>query len=354
MTPRGSCWAGACSCWVAGPRPACPPSSVLPGGQPLWAATRPFGPSGVRRDRSATCSGATTAPPLDPQVLATTDGRISGWGTAGGAGALRRGRRLDGLIWVFGGQAEIRGDGRDPAGRPATGAACRGRPPAPAGAGRGRDQPGRRIYVAGGVTAGQASPTVFQFDPATSRVTAAGKLPVPVGYAAAAVTGGVGYLIGGEDGSRPVPAVTTFRLVTAGQMVPNEATSPWLAPAAEPGRAGARLGSRRAACRRADRRPSQQPAADHRPAGTDQVAVPAARRPRARSDVPAAGRRVLLPGRQVHHRDPGRQPGHQRDLARHQHDRLPLRRARRAGRRAGPPVQPRRRDAHPGRGSHLR
>ena len=28
-----------------------------------------------RRDRSATWSGATTAPPLDPQVLATRDGQ---------------------------------------------------------------------------------------------------------------------------------------------------------------------------------------------------------------------------------------------------------------------------------------
>ena len=49
------------------------------------------------------------------------------------------------------------------------------------------------------------------------------------------MTGGVGYLIGGEDGPRPVPAVTTFRLVTAGQMMPNEAASPWLAPTASPG-----------------------------------------------------------------------------------------------------------------------
>jgi hypothetical protein len=33
-----------------------------------------------------------------------------------------------------------------------------------------------------------------------------------------------------------VPTVTTFRLVTAGQMVPNEAAAPWLAPVASPGR----------------------------------------------------------------------------------------------------------------------
>ena len=57
------------------------------------------------------------------------------------------------------------------------------------------------------------SRTVLRFDPVTSRVSAAGQLPVPVGYAAAAVTGGIGYLVGGEDNGRPVPAVTVFRLV---------------------------------------------------------------------------------------------------------------------------------------------
>jgi len=79
------------------------------------------------------------------------------------------------------------------------------------------------------------SRTVFRFDPATSRVTAAGGLPVPVAYAAAAVTGGVGYLIGGEDGPRPVPAVTTLRLVAARQAL-GVAAAPWLAAASGPGR----------------------------------------------------------------------------------------------------------------------
>ncbi|MGH3422785.1 MAG: hypothetical protein ACRDOD_24700, partial [Streptosporangiaceae bacterium] len=50
-------------------------------------------------------------------------------------------------------------------------------------------------------------------------------------------SGGVGYLIGGENGAHPVPAVTTFRLVAAGQVMPNEAAAPWLAPkGAGPGR----------------------------------------------------------------------------------------------------------------------
>src|SRR5208282_2276078 len=101
-----------------------------------------------------------------------------------------------------------------------------------------------QIYIAGGATAGQTSGTVYRFDPAPARGTPAGELPVPVAYAAAAVGGagegaeeaggGVGYLIGGEDGSRPVPAVTTFRLVPAGPAIPG-AAAPWLAPPAGPG-----------------------------------------------------------------------------------------------------------------------
>ena len=69
------------------------------------------------------------------------------------------------------------------------------------------------IYVAGGATADGTSRTVFRFDPATFRVTAAGQLPVPAGYAAAVSSGGVGYLIGGEDGARRMATVTAFRLV---------------------------------------------------------------------------------------------------------------------------------------------
>ena len=117
--------------------------------------------------------------------------------------------------------------------------------------------------------------------------------------------------------------------------------------------AGARFGSVGAARRRPDRRPPQQPAADHRPAGPGPVGVPASRRPRPRPDVPAAGRRVLLPRRQVHRGDAGRRPGHQRDLARHQQDRLPVRRTGGTRRRAEPPVQPGLRDDDPGRGHHL-
>jgi hypothetical protein len=85
--------------------------------------------------------------------------------------------------------------------------------------------------VAGGATAGAASRVVYQFDPATSRVTPAGVLPVPVAYAAAAAAGGVAYVVGGEDGHRPVPAVTVLRLVAGPRAAADPAAAPWLAPA---------------------------------------------------------------------------------------------------------------------------
>jgi len=173
----------------------------------------------------------------DPQVLATTDGQhfrvaarlpvpVRYAGTAAAAG----------LIWVFGGQAGSSATDVIQRVDPATGAATVvGHLPQPVQGAAVISLDGQ-IYVAGGVTAQGTSRAVFRFDPATSRVSAAGELPVPAAYAAAAVTGGAGYLIGGEDGARLVPTVTTFRLVTAGQMMPNEAASPWLAPAAGPGR----------------------------------------------------------------------------------------------------------------------
>jgi Kelch motif len=92
-----------------------------------------------------------------------------------------------------------------------------------------------QIYIGGGTSGELTSSMVYRFDPATSGITAAAELPVPVAYAAGAVTGGVGYLIGGQDGSRSVPAVTTFRLVPGGQVIPGAATAPWLAPAVGPG-----------------------------------------------------------------------------------------------------------------------
>ncbi|MGO8888591.1 MAG: hypothetical protein ACLQB1_02615 [Streptosporangiaceae bacterium] len=210
-----------------------------PGGQAavVGQLTRPRSDSsGVSAGPVGYVLGGYDGATLDPQVLATTDGRhfrvaarlrVPVRYAAAAAAA--------GLIWVFGGQTGTGATDVIQRVDPATGAASvAGRLPQPVQGAAVISLDGR-IYVAGGVTAGQANPTVYRFDPATSRVSVAGVLPVPVGYAAAAVTRGVGYLIGGEDGTRPVPTVTTFRLVTTGQMVPNEATSPWLAPAAGPG-----------------------------------------------------------------------------------------------------------------------
>jgi DNA-binding beta-propeller fold protein YncE len=56
-----------------------------------------------------------------------------------------------------------------------------------------------------------------------------------VAYAAGAVAGGTAYLVGGEQGHRTVPAVTTMRLVPGRQAVPDPAAAPWLAPARGPG-----------------------------------------------------------------------------------------------------------------------
>jgi DNA-binding beta-propeller fold protein YncE len=113
---------------------------------------------------------------------------------------------------------------------------------------------GGQVYLAGGqVAAGSGagapaplttSGSVSILDPGTGRLSPAGQLPVPVAYAGAAVVGGPGargtaYLIGGNDGHRDVPAVTTLRLVAASSVIPASAASaPWLAPASGPGHLG--------------------------------------------------------------------------------------------------------------------
>jgi DNA-binding beta-propeller fold protein YncE len=181
----------------------------------------------------------------DPRVLATTDGRqfrvaarlpvpVRYAAVAAGAGA----------IWVFGGHAAAGATDVIQRINPATGAAAvAGHLPRPLQGAAGISLDGQ-IYIAGGTdpkaaaegaASSPASGTVYRFDPATSKATAAGELPVPVAYAGAAVTGGVGYLVGGEDGQRAVPAVTTFRLVPDEQVVP-DAAAPWLAPAPGPAR----------------------------------------------------------------------------------------------------------------------
>jgi hypothetical protein len=181
---------------------------------------------------------------------------------------------LGSRIWVFGGQT--------PSGitdviqqiDTATGkASVAGRLPTPTAHASGFTL-GGRIFVAGGQTAqpagksGVASPsatlrtsgTILQYRPPPGQATrggstaTAGRLPVPVANGAAAVLGGTGYLIGGDQGTsgRPVPAVTTLRLVPASSALPaataglaaqstspghaaSLANEPWLAPAKGPG-----------------------------------------------------------------------------------------------------------------------
>lgn len=103
------------------------------------------------------------------------------------------------------------------------------------------------IYLAGGRTtaaaapparpagtrpapAGPASAAVLRYEAGRGRLAVAGQLPVPVAGAAAAVIGGTAYLVGGTDGRRLVPAITTLRLVRQAAR-PLPAAAPWLSPA---------------------------------------------------------------------------------------------------------------------------
>src|SRR5579859_16577 len=192
--------------------------------------------SGVSAGSLAYVIGGYDGARWDPQVLATGDGRH-----------FRVAARLPvpvryaavaaaaGEIWTFGGQARSGATSAIQRISPATGqVSVAGHLLAPV-QGAVALVLGGQIYLAGGVVAGATSPIVYRFDPATATVSAAGRLPVPVAYAAGVVTAGVGYLLGGEDGSRTLPAVTTLRLVPAGQAIPQAAQGPWLAPATGPG-----------------------------------------------------------------------------------------------------------------------
>jgi len=152
-------------------------------------------------------------------VLATTNGRTFTKVAAlpvpvryaAVAGAGKR-------IWVFGGLT--------PAGNTraiqrinlATGtAAVVGHMPAPISAATAVTLAGR-IFIAGGqVSKGGAarlvaSRKVLAYDPVHGRVTTAGRLPVAVTNAAAAVIGGTAYLVGGNNGNRQVSTVAQLRL----------------------------------------------------------------------------------------------------------------------------------------------
>jgi len=153
---------------------------------------------------------------------------------------------LGSQIWVFGGQTRSGITSTIQRVDVATGKATAvGRLPAPLAHAAGFTL-GGRIFVAGGQTARaagrsrHASPSarlsmsdrVFQYIPAPAQARAsggrpapgvvqvAGHLPVPVANAAAAVIGHNAYLVGGDNGKRPFPAVTTFQLVPAAAAIP--------------------------------------------------------------------------------------------------------------------------------------
>jgi hypothetical protein len=122
-------------------------------------------------------------------------------------------------IWVFGGLT--------PAGpsrviqrvNPATGrAAVVGHMPSPISAAT-AVTPAGLIFIAGGLVVkgggahSVASRRVLAYNPADGRVTPAGRLPVAVTNAAAAVVGGTAFLVGGNNGRRQVNTVAQLRLV---------------------------------------------------------------------------------------------------------------------------------------------
>jgi DNA-binding beta-propeller fold protein YncE len=211
--------------------------------------------SGVTVGSAAYLVGGYDGTTYSPGVLATTDGQH--FRTAARLPVAVRYAAVAALgphIWVFGGETASGptsmvqridlGAGR---------AAVAGHLPRPV-EGASAFVLGRRVYIAGGqVTAapapGAASPSaplatsraVLSFDPATGGTATAGQLPVPVAYAGVAVLGGTGaggtaYLLGGNNGQRDVPAVTTLRLVPASSAFSSSAAgAPWLAPASGPG-----------------------------------------------------------------------------------------------------------------------
>lgn len=151
---------------------------------------------------------------------------------------------LGSQIWVFGGQTshgitnDIQrislasggqgGAGQTVRGRKVETAAVAGHLPRPT-TGAAAFTLGGGLYVAGGQSAparpGQttASPSatltisaaVLRYQPGQPGQPAAlaGTLPVPVANAAAGVVGRTAFLVGGDDGGRPVPTVTELRLV---------------------------------------------------------------------------------------------------------------------------------------------
>jgi N-acetylneuraminic acid mutarotase len=218
---------------------------------------------GPRSDVSAVTAGSTAylvggydGTSYDPGVLATTDGthfrtvaRLSipvRYAAVAAAGTD---------IWVFGGETRSGPTSAIQQIDLTTGkTAVVGNLPSPV-EGASAVNLGGRVFVAGGQTAGSpgdsggaggpgrraTSRSVWSFDPVRGAVTSAGQLPVPAAYAGVAVAGGTAYLVGGSNGQRDVPTVTTLRMVPPSAAVTpsNAASAPWLAPASGAGQLAA-------------------------------------------------------------------------------------------------------------------
>ncbi len=178
--------------------------------------------------------GGGTGPAAD--VLASTDGRH--FRTVARLPVPVRDPAVAALgdqIWVFGGQAAT-GPVSDiqrvtVPGHGMARAAVAGHPPHPA-ARAGAGGPGGTLFIAGGQVSqpGRASAVsgqVLSYQPGSAAVTVAGRLPVPVADAGVAVTGHTAYLVGGTDGTRPVPTVTRIELAADPPAGPQTA-APWL------------------------------------------------------------------------------------------------------------------------------
>ncbi len=191
--------------------------------------------------------GGAAGPGPAADVLATTDGRH--FRTVARLPVPVRDpavAALNNQIWVFGGQtasgptSDIQRVTVPAAGQPSTGqpsvarAAVAGHLPRPV-TGAAAMALGGTLLVAGGQVSrpGRTPGTVISgqvlsYRPGpTAAVRVAGQLPVPVANAGVAVTGGTAFLVGGNDGVRPVPTVTRIQLAADPPAVP-AASPPWL------------------------------------------------------------------------------------------------------------------------------
>jgi hypothetical protein len=214
--------------------------------QPMGGPSPRYGVGGAADGPAAYLTGGADGSGYQPDVVATSDGThfrtVARLAVAVRYAAVAA---ADSRIWVFGGQTPGGPTNAIQRIDPATGqAAVVGHLPQPV-QGASAVALGGHVYVAGGQLApspGQppsgsagslaTSRSVMAFDPASGSVTSAGQLPVAVAYAGAAVVGATAYLVGGNDGQRDVPAVTTLRLVAPSAAITpaSAASAPWLAP----------------------------------------------------------------------------------------------------------------------------